>query len=659
MSNTVNEIYDLREKFIIIGLTGKFESGCTTVAKIMEKMCSSDKERMLKLYSNRVKRNDEISDCEKAIRIRKYEIICEYSKSNKKDFIVVDFNKIVLLLGVHNLTMLTEQMTEAIDEETSIGFNDNLPQSGDTMHLMPTGEEDQKIEEKIKGILGDNKTELEDYFVCCKKEIIDNKNKLQKLADNYKGFNRISSNILKKLEQVVGDKYKLELMLNEWAYQLRETGYIYCYYPLSDETRKRLIKESSKNNKFDVSWIIAYTINNFIKVIRHIDKEGRAARIIIDKFINPHEILFLRERYSTFFLVAVNHDSGIRKPKVLLDKKKEEKINGVLTREEKDNNISNSFLKSWRYLRTDINTCITLADIHINNNASRQQLSIKLLPYYALILHPGLIQPTNIERIMQLAYTASLSSGCLSRQVGAVVTNRHYSVKAVGWNSVPDGQMPCTLRNFMYMGDSNYNFSQFFSNYENRDERFSDHCALIRNKYKQTIEAKSFSGLPLLFCFKDIYTGYSQRNSGNQVHTRSLHAEENAFLQLAKYGSTGIENGILFTTDQCCVLCAKKAYQLGIRKIYYIDPYDDIAPTHILKCPDNPFATIPKLIRYEGAVGPAYSKIYMPYFSQKDEICCRLGLDMKDVSRECYSMFKHPNEQSPPNPNESASDDKQ
>lgn len=234
---------------------------------------------------------------------------------------------------------------------------------------------------------------------------------------------------------------------------------------------------------------------------------------------------------------------------------------------------------------------------------------------------------------MQIAYTVSMSSGCLSRQVGAVVTNDDYSVLSVGWNSAPKGQLPCTMRDLSGLKDNDYIFYDYYSHYETSDEGFCNHCKLLTQKYDEYTKNRDLSGLPLQYCFKDIFTTYSGKDEGNQVHTRSLHAEENAFLQLAKYGSTGIKNGLLFTTDQCCVLCAKKAYQLGIRKIYYIDPYKDIAPSHILRCPDIDVANIPQLTHFEGAVGPAYSKLYVPFFSQKDEICCRLGVNMKDESR--------------------------
>ena len=102
----------------------------------------------------------------------------------------------------------------------------------------------------------------------------------------------------------------------------------------------------------------------------------------------------------------------------------------------------------------------------------------------------------------------------------------------------------------------------------------------------------------------------------NQVHTRSLHAEENAFLQLVKYGSSGIENGKLFVTSSPCELCSKKAYQLGIKDIVYIDRYPGIAINHIL----NVGSKKPNLIQFIGAVGIGYHRLYEPIISYKDEL---------------------------------------
>ncbi len=100
------------------------------------------------------------------------------------------------------------------------------------------------------------------------------------------------------------------------------------------------------------------------------------------------------------------------------------------------------------------------------------------------------------------------------------------------------------------------------------------------------------------------------------MHTRSLHAEENAFLQLAKYGSPGIVGGCLFTTASPCELCAKKAYQLGIAHIYYVDIYPGISFSHILDAGRNK----PQMHLFRGAIGHAYQRLYSPLISLKDEI---------------------------------------
>ena len=113
------------------------------------------------------------------------------------------------------------------------------------------------------------------------------------------------------------------------------------------------------------------------------------------------------------------------------------------------------------------------------------------------------------------------------------------------------------------------------------------------------------------------------------MHTRSLHAEENAFLQLAKYGAQGIQNGLLFTTASCCELCAKKAYQLGIRKIYYIDTYPGISKEHILS--SGPKEKRPELILFQGAIGRAYINLYSPFMSLKDEIEFLTGVEVKKL----------------------------
>lgn len=139
-------------------------------------------------------------------------------------------------------------------------------------------------------------------------------------------------------------------------------------------------------------------------------------------------------------------------------------------------------------------------------------------------------------------------------------------------------------------------------------------------------------GKNLSYCFKDLYFATESKQKSNQVHTRSLHAEENAFLQIAKYGGMGVQGGKLFTTASCCELCSKKAYQLGIKEIYYIDSYPGISNDHIFSVGDE--NQRPKVILFSGAIGRAYISLYNPLIPIKDEIECITNIVVKDFKEE-------------------------
>lgn len=173
-----------------------------------------------------------------------------------------------------------------------------------------------------------------------------------------------------------------------------------------------------------------------------------------------------------------------------------------------------------------------------------------------------------------------------------------------------------------------------YSTYEKDDKRFSDYIRRTFNAYDKVSATSKLKGLTLAYCFKDIHTTINaEKQKGNQVHTRSLHAEENAFLQLAKYGSQGIKGGKLFTTASCCELCAKKAYQLDIKEIYYIDSYPGISKRHILECGDIQ----PKMILFTGAIGRAYINLYNPFLPLKDEIEALTSVKIKSIDQNIDS----------------------
>ena len=130
-------------------------------------------------------------------------------------------------------------------------------------------------------------------------------------------------------------------------------------------------------------------------------------------------------------------------------------------------------------------------------------------------------RPTIDEYFMKMAHLAKTRSTCLRRKVGAVIVmdNR---VLSTGYNGAPKGLAHC------------------------RDVG----CA----REKLNIPPGERHEL-----------------------CRGVHAEQNAIIQAAVFG-TSIKNGIIYTTNHPCVVCAKLLINACIQEIVYDDDYvDDLA----------------------------------------------------------------------------------
>ena len=361
--------------------------------------------------------------------------------------------------------------------------------------------------------------------------------------------------------------------------------------------------------------VLPELITRIVKLarLRNAFSGQRRHYFVVDALRHPFEVRYLREKIAPFYLVAVTTDDSHRRSRLHnLNFRADEIL--ALDCKEYPSEAATKPIGYAGFVSQDIQACLALADVYIRNGgmAGKRDLgetARQICRYVSLMQHPGLITPTSIERCMQAAFSAKLNSGCISRQVGAVITDGNYSIKAIGWNDAPKGQVPCILRNSHNV--LKRHDPEAYSNYELENEEFR---TKLSNENVKASTDGFIDGRNCAYCFKDTYT--SINNTKNQVHTRSLHAEENAFLQIVKYGGQGIEGGCLFTTASPCELCAKKAYQLGIRKIYYIDPYPGISSDHILSAGTNP----PEVQLFSGAIGRAYHELYEPIMPYKDEL---------------------------------------
>ena len=359
--------------------------------------------------------------------------------------------------------------------------------------------------------------------------------------------------------------------------------------------------------------------NYLIKAYRNESKkENKSCYIAIDSLKNPFEIVYFKERYSAYYTFSIHSKDEIIFKRLETIGMKYLEIEAIHKKElnidEKDKQRG-SLDSNKDFNSQNIIECIQRSDIYIDNNQDKKDTLYKqVFKYLSLIVHPGLITPSKDEIIMQLALNAKFNSGCISRQVGAVVLNKYGSVKSIGWNEVPEGQMPCLLRSHSEL--LNNSSSVIYSKYEKEKVRNEDSFKYIFTKENPNnqYEESNKKGLNDSFCFKSIQNKIDDNK--NQVYTRSLHAEENAFLQASKYGNSEIIGGQLFTTASPCFLCAKKAYQLGMKRIVYIEAYPDISNEQVFDIGTNKI----EMVHFRGAIGLAYQKLYEPIFSYKDEL---------------------------------------
>jgi deoxycytidylate deaminase/dephospho-CoA kinase len=542
LSSAISKIYGEDDDFILLGLTGRTGSGCSTVAKILTSKTENIKHSLYK------------GDCPDSNSERKEKIILKHFEKSWQPFILIQVRSVITL-------MLTEQ--------------DNI---------------------KITKFLSSKEYSLKNTSI---KSVLDIISKIKKELADAK---------IKKSARVFYSE-KLPTLCEEIKNILGESSFVKLYQNIGKNIRKsgNPLNQKQRGGLF---FTLAERINTIIKELREQKKGNEKTFIVIDALRSPFEAIYFQERYSSFYLIAVSCEDEQRKQRLRNLGYTDPAIQIIDAQEYIDTDIE----EESSYVTQDIQACLQRSDLYVSNPNSANEVSEfkaltnQLLTFISLMKRPGIVTPTALERCMQMAYTAKLNSGCISRQVGAIITDSNFSVQAVGWNDAPYGQVPCNLRSRFDLVEGKDQVS--YSEYEKTESKFLKHLEKENSRF---IKIKD-TGRNISYCFKSEYN--SMTGKANQVHTRSLHAEENAFLQISKYGGRGIKDGNLFTTASPCELCAKKAYQLGIKNIFYIDPYPGIAMKHILMGGSHN----PKMVLFFGAIGRAFHRLYTPIVAYKDEL---------------------------------------
>jgi deoxycytidylate deaminase len=597
-------LYSLRNNFTIIGITGKHGGGSSRVATYL-----SDEDFIKETENQIVVSSNKAED----IKVKIAHTYLNY-QDNFKSYEVIDYKSVLLLHLFHESILLSKcENNEEWRRQSILKIINIICQNGKSGPFKEIFENrfdtfdnfqdlEKLLQEKLKAwfdALSRVETKLNDYL----KEQKSNEILYRFYFQFFKKFSHRVYELLFKICPV-----KRSRLLHDLGNNLRLYGTV--------------INKNDNNNDVLHIYTVAQSINYLIKSYKSHNNE---TKIVIDSLKNSLELMYFKEKFSAFYMVSVNSEENDRRKYIARNfNNDQECFEFKQTFNLGEWEYSGSDFSKGKFAYPDIENCIQKSEYHISFE-SEFHVKIQLIKLLSLIEHPGIITPTSIERCMQIAFNAKLNSGCISRQVGAVITDNDYVIKSIGWNDVAKYQLPCKLRNAndLILNRNSKHFSKYERNgiveTGNQKVKFVE----LLDKDISKIEPDDMQGLNCSFCFKSHLNTYEGEK--NQVHTRSLHAEENAMMQIAKNGGEGLKNGILFTTASPCELCSKKAYQLGINKIYYIDPYPGIATDHILSSGIQKKKN-PELILFNGAIGKTFHKLYDAFLPYKDELAIRTGM---------------------------------
>lgn len=327
---------------------------------------------------------------------------------------------------------------------------------------------------------------------------------------------------------------------------------------------KRILIEVGNGLRKDYSAsVLADLAIHHIAKSRVEQKETEARRVfhIIDSIKNQEELEALRSVYGDmlYFLGVFSplevreknlEDAGMSSAEVhsLIDQDSGEEIyNGQTVRE--------TFPQADFFFRIDADT-----DSQIKGKVER---------LLHLVLGTRIITPTLSETAMFKAASAAGNSACLSRQVGAAVTNEHGEMLAVGWNDVPK------KGGGLYAFDPNDPAGD-------RDRRcwnmgggtcFNDAekdllAQLITDELVSQSLLDPAKRTSAVRAIRD-----NKKLSGLIEFSRSIHAEMHAILSAGQLDGTKLRHGKLFVTTYPCHSCARHIIAAGISEVYYIEPY--------------------------------------------------------------------------------------
>lgn len=355
------------------------------------------------------------------------------------------------------------------------------------------------------------------------------------------------------------------------------------------------------------------------------DYKSRRVCYIFDSIKNKEELLLLREIYTDlFYSFSIFSPFHERKENLRKKNLSNSEISELIELDEFENN---SFGQNVRNTFTDGDFFLRVS----KENA--KLLKGKIKRFLHLIFESDIITPSSEENAMYHAKSVAGNSSCLSRQVGASITDINGTVISKGWNDVP--KFGGNLYQEGDLLDKRCKNIGGCSNDKQKDLLVDSIAEFLQKDHALNRIFNNGKGefdLTLLHAFK-----IRIRNSKIKdllEFSRSVHAEMHAIITGSQISGNQMIGGKLFCTTYPCHNCARHIVVAGIKEVYYIEPYIKslCLELHNDAITDNETDTEKvRILMFDGVAPRKYLSFFTNFTERKDSEGNVVKKDLKRV----------------------------
>lgn len=328
-----------------------------------------------------------------------------------------------------------------------------------------------------------------------------------------------------------------------------------------------------RNESNDNSFVALDAARVISEVREKREKEGKTKRVayIINSLKHDEEIKRLRQIYSEGFYQVSLYESSQRRSEYLIKDKgmQTQQVDELIQRDEGEEKGHGQHTRD----------AFHLADYFVKYDGSYDGLRNSCFRFLSLIFGDPFITPTFDEFATYMAFTSSLRSADLSRQVGAVIA-RDETILSTGANDIPKfggglywpvvdkvtGEVTDTSDGRDYKRDEDSNVKE--------KEKISEDLINSLLKLIDSSGVSTSKNKGEITTLKDEIQIVVKNSKIKDIteYGRVVHAEMETLMSCSRE-SISTKGATLYATTFPCHNCAKHIIAAGIERVVFVEPY--------------------------------------------------------------------------------------